>query len=390
MGKRDKIIMDITSTFLLYIIIDGIALFFMSVANSYKVRIGNAIVTNSCSWSKIRFSTIFMFFSFLCLYCLMLFRDYVGTDYSAYVNSYYSIGLNNLYEGEKAWLMQSPSFFVLCKFLYFFTDNYVVMFAVVGFITLFFFYKSIHDISINWWLSLYLFLCFCLYYQAFNQIRQMMAIAIISYSYRYLIEDDFKKFLIAIIIAASFHLSAVIFFVAWFVRKRRMNLKHLTIYIAIGVVLFLFFSKIQDVFSFLGYVQTYAADKNFSESFGLSTVLNFGVRLLMFVFCLLFYKETVKRAPYAVVYYNIAALCTVLQVGAMMFNIFGRGTTYFYLAYLFLIPEVLKTISDHFDSLGKWLVYTMTIIFFAIYFVVYYFSPAGAEGAGYILYSTWL
>lgn len=382
--------MDVESTLCMYICINLISLLFMGLADSQRKISVNGENNILSSKKYIRVSTVFMSCSFFFLYFLLIFRNYVGTDYAAYVNTYQSIGLDNLYEGEKTWLMQSPLFFVICKSLYVFTDNYIIMFATIGFITLFFFYKSIHDISINWMLSLYLLICFCLYYQAFNQIRQMTAVAIIAYSYRYLVEDNLKKFFITMAIATSFHLSAVIFCLVWFVRKKKISIKYLLISGATCVVIFLFFNKIQNIFSFLGYLQTYANDKSFSASFEISTILNFIVRLVIFCFCLLFYRGTIKRAPYTISYYNIAIICTVLQVGAIMFNIFGRVTTYFYISYLFLIPEVLKTLAKRFGYFEKFILYIIVAIAFAIYFIIYYFSSSGAEGSGYLNYSTWL
>lgn len=386
--------MDTELTIFLYLMVDLLALLFIWIADSQPHTVSLNIEELRCDCTSnnhcVSLATIAIVCSFSCLFLLLSLRDYVGTDYSAYVSAYQSIGLDNLYEGERSWLMQSPSFFLLCKILYSVSDDYICMFAVIGMITLSCFYKAICNISVNWTLSLYLFLCFCLYYQAFNQIRQMTAIAIIAVSYRYLLSDDLKRFLMTVIVASSFHLSALIFLIIWPIRKIEINFKHLAIYFFAGALLFLFFTRIQNALSFLGYVQTYAADQSFSASFELSTILNFAVRLLLFTFCLLFYRATVKRSSYTAIYYNVAAVCTILQIGAIMFNIFGRLTTYFYIVYIFLIPEVLKTISKPFDKYGTALLYSGAIIIFAVYFVVYYFSPAGAQGAGYLNYSTWL
>lgn len=381
--------MDESSTFFLYIIVDCIALLSMGIANITK-PIGfdrKNIVTGNF---KISLSLLFMMISFLILFVLASFRDYVGRDYGTYVSIFYSVGGDNLYEGERTWLMQSPLFFLLCKVLSVFTDEYLIMFAVISFITLFFFYKAIHDISINWFLSLYLLLCFCLYYQSFNQIRQMTAVAIIAYSYKFLIRDDIKRFFLTVFIASTFHMSALIFGIIWPLRKMKMSVKNLVFYFLIGIGLFILFDRIVDLLSFVGYVKNYSGDENFSAAFTISTVLNFIVRLALFFFCLIFYKLVTRRYSYSLVYYNLAVICTIAQIGAIKFSIFGRLTTYFFLVYVFLLPEVFKVLADRLDKMGKLVFYIFILIAFAVYFLVYYFSPNGAEGGGYLIYSSWI
>lgn len=380
---------DESSTFFLYIIVDFIALLSMGIANITK-PIGfdrKNIVTGNF---KISLSLLFMMISFLILFVLASFRDYVGRDYGTYVSIFYSVGEDNLYEGERTWLMQSPLFFLLCKVLSVFTDEYLIMFAVISFITLFFFYKAIHDISINWFLSLYLLLCFCLYYQSFNQIRQMTAVAIIAYSYKFLIRDDIKRFFLTVFIASTFHMSALIFGIIWPLRKMKMSVKNLVFYFLIGIGLFILFDRIVDLLSFVGYVKNYSGDENFSAGFTISTVLNFIVRLALFFFCLIFYKLVTRRYSYSLVYYNLAVICTIAQIGAIKFSIFGRLTTYFFLVYVFLLPEVFKVLTDRLDKMGKLVFYIFILIAFAVYFLVYYFSPNGAEGGGYLIYSSWI
>lgn len=381
--------MDESSTFFLYIIVDFIALLSMGIANITK-PIGfdrKNIVTGNF---KISLSLLFMIISFLILFLLASFRDYVGRDYGTYVSTFYSVGEDNLYESERTWLMQSPLFFLLCKVLNVFTDEYLIMFAVISFITLFFFYKAIHDISINWFLSLYLLLCFCLYYQSFNQIRQMIAVAIIAYSYKFLIRDDIKRFFLTVFIASTFHMSALIFGIIWPLRKMKMSVKNLVFYFLIGIGLFILFDRIVDLLSFVGYVKTYSGDKNYSAAFTISTVLNFIVRLALFFFCLIFYKLVTRKYSYSLVYYNLAVICTIAQIGAIKFSIFGRLTTYFFLVYVFLLPEVFKVLTDRLDKMGKLVFYIIILIAFAVYFLVYYFSPNGAESGGYLIYSSWI
>lgn len=169
-----------------------------------------------------------------------------------------------------------------------------------------------------------------------------------------------------------------------------MSVKNLVFYFLIGIGLFILLDRVVDLLSFVGYVKNYSGDENFSAAFTISTVLNFIVRLALFFFCLIFYKLVTRRYSYSLVYYNLAAICTIAQIGAIKFSIFGRLTTYFFLVYVFLLPEVFKVLVDRLDKMGKLVFYIFILIAFAVYFLVYYFSPNGAEGGGYLIYSSWI
>lgn len=375
-----------TETFFFYVLVGIASLFLMECAREKRSVVNIEYQVNTAFSLKI--SNIYIFLSFLVLFLVLATRDHVGTDYQQYVTTYGNISINSLNTGDVEWLKQSIAFWWICKALSFFTSNYYYMFAVIGFITLFYFYKAIISVSCNWTYSLFLFLVFCLYYQSFNQVRQVAAIAIIAYSYKFLKKENFKLFVTTIIVASLFHLSALVFMMAWFIRKIKINFKNIFIYMIVGVIFFLFFDKLVNLFNFISYIRTYSSSETYSMEYGMSTILNFIVRLLMYLGCLMFAKKTVAREKYTVALYNIVAICTVLQIGAISFNIFGRITTYFYIAYIFLIPEVLKTIKELFSERDGILIYIGSSLLFCIYNVVYYFSSAGAVAAGYSMYAS--
>lgn len=210
-----------TETFFFYVLVGIASLFLMECAREKRSVVNIEYQVNTAFSLKI--SNIYIFLSFLVLFLVLATRDHVGTDYQQYVTTYGNISINSLNTGDIEWLKQSIAFWWICKALSFFTSNYYYMFAVIGFITLFYFYKAIISVSCNWTYSLFLFLVFCLYYQSFNQVRQVAAIAIIAYSYKFLKKENFKLFVTTIIVASLFHLSALVFMMAWFIRKGRLQ-----------------------------------------------------------------------------------------------------------------------------------------------------------------------
>ena len=82
--------------------------------------------------------------------------------------------------------------------------------------------------------------------------------------------------------------------------------------------------------------------------------------------CLFFYKVTIKRNSKLRVFYHTALICTALQVLTLKSYLFGRVTTYFFMPYIFLLPEVMETIKVNFSSknyvLIKYIVYIVLFL----------------------------
>ncbi len=378
MGKAESL--------LLYLTIDFLAVLFMWTAEK-KASAGSACWVRQRRRKPLSLhpSKIFLVISFLSLFSILALRDHVGADYIRYIRLYNSIGTDSLIPAEKEWMMSSPGYWIGCRILYLFTHSHYIMFAAVGYFTLKYLYKAIWENSTSRAFSLYLLICFCLYYYCFTGIRQMLALAIVACSYRHLKEGNLKKFLLCILAASLFHLSAIVFLAVWPVRSLKIDVKSLSLYAVAGLFLFFFFDTFLLLLSHTRYVQVYT-DTEFARSYGLTTILNFFVRFVMFVFCVCFYKETMKRTPYAQPYFHAAGLCTVLQVCAIRFNVFGRITTYFYITYLFLLPEIFKTVEKHLTKNCRNFFKLFVMAFFALYHFVYYFSSAGAVGGNYLFY----
>ena len=186
--------------------------------------------------------------------------------------------------------------------------------------------------------------------------------------------------------AALFHKSVLVCLLIWPIRKLKINYETLFMYTVAGSLFFFGFDFLLNIFSHTTYVSTYINSGQYSMSFGMSTLLNFGVRLFMFVFSVCFYRETIRRNIKMIPLYNIAAICTIAQLGAIRFNLFGRLTTYFYVIYIILLPEVFKSMEEKFSIQSRKIIRIAVFSFLAIYHFVYYFSSRGAISGGYINY----
>ncbi len=333
-------------------------------------------------------SGIYMSLCALILIAINVLRaDSVGKDYSRYIYYFGRIGRDELSSIEVQWIAGSPGYWVLNKVLYELGLDYHWLFSIIAILTIYFLIRAIKEQSNNWALSLYIFFCFSYYYLTFSMIRQMLAMVIVLYGFKYLTDNNPKRYILIVLLAALFHATSLVCLLIWPMRFVRMSVKSVMMYILSGVLFFYGFDVILGLLSWIPYVSIYSADSMYSRSFGITTILNTFVRIAMMAFCLFFYKSLNKKHKIATAYYNIIAICTVLQSGAMRFNLFGRLTAYFYIAYVVLLPLVFKEMELKFTRNSRNIIRILVILFFALYHCVYYISPNGAVGTGYDKYT---
>lgn len=365
-------------TLLFYTVIDALAVILLYVQEKWYNGRNYGFTLNPFFVKK---SDIFRVLSFILLVCVIIFRDSVGNDYEAYALVYLDIVRENLSDMEIAWL--SPGFIFICSLLgYIAPNNYYFMFGVFGFFSVYYLYKSISKMSVSSYQSLYLFVCFCLYYQLFNQFRQMLAVVIALYALSYLMEERKIYFSIYVIIASLFHPSAIVFFILLLAGKRQFNCMILFLYLMVAVLGYLFFDNVMLFFKEQShYGAVYVGWTIYDVDYKASVIVNTFIRVFILLVCMLVYKTTTQRASYTKYLYNVAWICTVIQIFTLQSYLFGRVTTYFFVPYIILLPEVLKTYEI---KLGKYGICAR--IFFFICFAIYhygYYLLGGASGSGY-------
>ncbi len=151
-----------------------------------------------------------------------------GNDYWNYTYSFDLIAQNRHVSSE-------PIFNAFVRLVQFFCGNgkgnYLVVFGVFSFATVFFFLKGIYDQA--QWLpfSVFLLLTNGYYFSSFNSVRYYFALAIALYSIKYVLRGEFGKFLLWILPAAGFHMSILlvipVYIIAYLIAKIKWTPKFL-------------------------------------------------------------------------------------------------------------------------------------------------------------------
>lgn len=181
---------------------------------------------NSIFYKKMSKNLDKYIFFLLCVFLIVFagLRYECGFDYF----SYEGIFLNNLLETkvEKGYLYLNYIFFKLANYNYF-------LLIFVG-ITIYLKFLYIKKNSMEKYTSLLVYYSVYFLGLEFGQIRQGMALSIVLFAIDKIKKDEYMKYLVYILLAMQFHISAILFLPAYFVKK--INKKNIYIFFLIGVI----------------------------------------------------------------------------------------------------------------------------------------------------------
>lgn len=190
-------------------------------------------------------------------------------------------------------------------------NRYIFIFIYTILIyTLFFF--SIKRHCSNYAFALILFLGLVFFF-SFTYLRQILSVAIVWLSIKYIIERKFYKFLLMVLLAASVHNSAIIFIIMYFF-PYKTKLKIPTI-IIIMVICFIFGISRFSFILYQGYGDMMNANEKASEF--LTDISGFRIEYLLesisFLAILLFNYNRIPNDRKSIILFHVAiAFCAIL------------------------------------------------------------------------------
>jgi hypothetical protein len=346
-----------------------LALLFLSLGKRYVPiqNLGGSVEV------KLRWRKSFLFFSALPLFLLLALRYQVGSDYGSYSNAYMAIASYSFFEsvppGYTAWL--GSGFVYFCKLIaLFFGEDFLWYHAVLAAFSLLFLYMAIFENSKMPLFSLFIYLCEGYYYQLFNASRQGLAILIVFFSYKYILENRLMPFILTVLAASLIHSSVLIFLPAFLLAKKKFNIKTVLIFAAAGFILVINWNVVEWIVSMTRYVRYINSDFNITGKD--VTILWIIYRAGIFGFCLLFRKIIVQKYPNVDCLYVLCASSLVLQMMSVQSYIFARTVIYYYIGMLLLIPYVVK-LSEKKDRI---IIVPVLIIIFASAHIYYFVAKA--------------
>lgn len=292
-----------------------------------------------------------------------------GTDWNSYL--YLFKNVNAPYYKE----VYESLFYLLNVIVNNFSKDYTIMLFVQSLIINILIYSNIKKYSISPVFST--FIWFAVFFGGIFFVRQTIAIAILFFSLRFIVERKIWLFMIMVIIAGNFHRSAYIFILSYFIYNLNLTRKFFIIALVSSFVfssfaighLLTFFSGF-DFGQFSERTEIYATDGKTNITYGssyssLETMYRgISYRIVILLVTLIFYYKLYQKDIFFRGVYNIYFL------GLIMFILFVpvsvaliRFSSYFEIFQVFLFPYLIY---QYRNKIYNNAILLVCIIYFAI------------------------
>jgi len=215
-------------------------------------------------------------------------------------------------------------------------------------------------------LSIVIFICLGLFAFTFSGIRQSIALALTFYAFKFIEERKILKFAFCVTVAALFHQTAIVFFIAYPLYSVVIKRSHIWITFVGMIVIYVFRAQI--------YVYVHSVLRGYSpslENTGAYTMLFF--LIVVYVFSYVFSVNAGKDRTF-LAYRNYILIAIVIQLFASVSNTIMRAGFYYYIFIILLIPELLTQQKNNYLRL----IITVLVIGISIFFFQY------QTGRGYL------
>lgn len=305
----------------------------------------------------------FLLIAILSLCSISGLRDFVGTDYELYSTIYYRLATTDISVSLKDY-NNDLGFVLLCKLLGFISLDDRIFFIVTSLIINLLFYNSLKRYATPFELAVFLFITSYHYYTSFNIIRQYLAMAVVFWATKYLISRKFITFIVFIVLASTFHLSAIIMIPVAFIARRSFNISTILILIITTLGAYFGYESIirfgvssLNVERYKHYIDVLTRNERSSN------IIYFFVWLVLTILLVLFRKKIIVKMKNYDLFLNLYMMSGIFQVLAWKHNYLFRLGLYFDMYGLVIIPMLTRI----FDKSMNAFVYVSIIIIYFIY-----------------------
>ena len=316
---------------------------------------------------------IFLFITFLELLFISGFRNWnIGNDTLAYVNVF--VATTSSVDMSLSYM--ENGYLLFNKFLGLFTNNpqsflVITSFLIIGGSLLF-----IYKYSKFTFLSVLLFVILH-FSTALTMIRQEIALVIVLMGFIFVVKRQFIKFLLCCLLATTFHTSAIIALVWYFLYPLNIKMKNIVTILLVTTLIFIFIAPFLDqIFNILGRYQSYIGSRLMGEEIKIASIVKTLINFVVFLFCFISYffafskrekKDIFIIRPQFLLLTALLALC--IQFISIKGTIIERVAFYFSFLNIISIPAFINCYSKNIKIILEILVIGFFIIYTSVVFV---------------------
>ena len=320
---------------------------------------------------------------FLILFALSACRLNVGNDYAKYVEFMHLVNCD-------AYVPTEAGFNLLVKLIYGVSgyENYLLVFAVYAFVTAGIFLLAMYEQSEDFPLTFFLFMALGYYFQTFSTVRYYLALAIALYSMKFVLRRQWGRFLVLILLGATFHKSLLVVIPLYLLATMPWKKWQL----AVGALLCTTFLFCQDFYLKL-VILLYPTYEDTEYLEGGTSYINILRCAAVLVFAGIVYLEQKRpgstgggnekdKRMHFYFYLNLGAL--VLYVFCSFLPIISRIGYYLTISHILYLPMLLKRV----ENVGWRKLLRAGVLAAAILYFAVYMSRAENDGTLILPYKT--
>ncbi len=312
----------------------------------------------------------------ICLVFLMVLAalrgSTVGNDTEEYIDLFRTIQYDSYAE-----LRYEIGYIWLNRLLVLIWDNPQIIIIVSSIFIFYSYGRFICKYSNMPWLSLFIFFTFGFYGFAVSGIRQSLAIAILLFSYKFIIERKFIKYLVLVVTACLFHGSALLFLPAYLTNRMQLSRQNILMIFLFGLILMIGLSGVTNiVFQYFNSYESYA-NGIYGGDVRIASVFYVIVSLLIILLSYRTLKRSNSRNTEAYkINGNITLLVCIaaaLYIISLKLNIFDRVAMYYNVFAIIVLPNSISRIKS--VNIRQLVIITVILFFFLYNAAVILFRP---------------
>ncbi|MCW9130899.1 EpsG family protein [Bacillus paramycoides] len=212
-------------------------------------------------------------------------------------------------------------------------------------------------------ISLYVYITSGMYLVSMNGIRQYLAAAIIFAATKYILDGNWKMYILIVLIASTFHQSALVLIPIYFLVRRKSWSAMTCILLVFAVIIVIGFNQFSTLFFAAIEDTQYGEYKDFHE--GGANILRVVVDSIPLILAYLGREKLRELFPKSDYIVNMVLLGSIFMLISTQNWIFARFSIYFGLYQLILISWVVKL----FIKKDQKVIYYLILVFYFIYFM---------------------
>lgn len=340
----------------------------------------SAILFQFNMYVKKNISKMILVFSILIPSLFATFRM-VGTDTPVYYSKFNSLNgksLSDIFftEGFKE---AGNSLFIYIGNL---VDSFNVYLFLYSFFTLLFIGLALKSLIREDLMGISFFLYLCIFYPAsLNTMRQSLAVAIVFFSYKFILSKSFFHFFLWVIIAMQFHISSIVVLpVYWLINKEKKV--NWSVFLTIFIIIIVAIMNFQQIFYWISLIfnnERYISYADYTESMNSRL---FFLNLVIFIFLIVVYRITETKDNNTNYYFILLLVGLTMGITGFISPFIKRISIFFDIVQILLIPKIAILASS---KNNKYLMLFFVYLFGVTYFIVFYVWLGFSDIVPYII-----